>query len=92
MPHASGPAKVTGTGAGMPTHKQTAKGKSGWGAAKGWAKNGKAGGGKGGKSGKSGWADSAGWPKADGWSSSKGGKKTWAAAGGGSWARPGNKG
>jgi hypothetical protein len=82
-------AKVSGLGAGKPTHKRTASGKTGWGDAKGWAKNGKGGGG--GKSGKSGWTDSGGWPKSDGWVS-KGAKKTWADAGGGSWARPGNKG
>jgi hypothetical protein len=90
-PKMGGVAKVTGKGAGAPIHKRTAKGKTGWGDAKGWAKNAKGGGRKGTSGGKGGWADQGGWPKADGWSS-KGGKKTWAAAGGGSWARPGNKG
>jgi hypothetical protein len=85
-PKVSGASKVTGVGAGKPTRKRTASGKTGWGEAKGWARNGKGGG----KSGKAGWTDSGGWPKADGWSS-KGSKKTWAAAGGGSWARPGKK-
>ena len=77
----------TGLGAGSPTRKRTAKGNSGWGDAKGWARNGKGGGG--GKKGQ-GWTDSGGWPKADGWSS-KGGSKAWVESGGGSWARPGNK-
>lgn len=86
----AGASKVSGKGAGMPAHKKTAKGNSGWGDAKGWARNGKGAGGKGGKGGKGGWVDQGGWPKADGWSS-KGSKKTWAQAGGGSWARPGNK-
>ena len=85
-PQVGGAAKVTGKGAGMPTHKVTAKGKSGWGEAKNWAKAGKGGG----KSGKAGWTDSGGWPKADGWAGNKG-KNAWAEAGGGSWARPGNK-
>src|SRR5262245_20678650 len=35
--------KPTGLGAGAPSHKRTAKGKSGWGDAKGWAKKGKGG-------------------------------------------------
>jgi hypothetical protein len=87
-PKLSGVRQPTGPGAGSPTHKRTAKGKSGWGDAKGWAKNAKGGNGK---SGKAGWTDSGGWPKADGWASNKGGKKVWAEAGGGSWARPGNK-
>ena len=85
-PKLGGVAKVTGKGAGTPIHKKTAKGKSGWGDAKNWAKAGKGGG----KGGKAGWTDSGGWPKADGWASKKG-KNTWAAAGGGSWARPGSK-
>lgn len=88
-PKLSGIRQPTGPGAGAPSHKRTAKGKSGWGDAKGWAKNGHGGGG--GKGGKAGWTDSGGWPKADGWVS-KGSKKTWADAGGGSWVRPGNKG
>jgi len=76
----------TGPGAGAPSHKRTAKGKAGWGDAKGWARNGKGGSGKSGK----GWADNAGWPKADGWGEKS--SKAWAESGGGAWARPGNKG
>ena len=87
-PKLSNVKQPTGPGAGAPSHKRTAKGKSGWGDAKGWAKNAKGGGGKGGKSGK-GWTDSGGWPKADGWSTKK--SKAWASSGGGAWARPGNK-
>jgi hypothetical protein len=87
-PRLSSVRQPTGPGAGSPSHKRTAKGKSGWGDAKGWAKNGKGGGGKGGKAG---WTASGGWPRADGWASNKGGKKVWADAGAGSWARPGNK-
>jgi hypothetical protein len=84
VPKLSDVKQPTGLGAGSPTHKRTAKGKSGWGNSKNWAKNGK--GGKGG----AGWNNSGGWPKSDGWSG-KGGGKVWAKSGGGSWARPGNK-
>ena len=84
VPKLSNVKQPTGPGAGAPTHKRTARGKSGWGDAKGWAKNAKGGSGKAGK----GWTDSGGWPKAAGWS---GKSKAWASSGGGAWARPGNK-